>query len=358
MAVPWFQGEDMVSFTEEEIMKKRIFAWVLAALTLVSLSGCQSNTSESQTAGQTGGAETESAAPASASADAKKIGVLQQVQHPALDRANEGFVAALKEAGIDYTIDQQNAGGEPSAAQTIASKLVNDKDDLIFTIGTTASQAVAGLTEDIPIVVCAVTDPAESGLVDSNEKPGKNVTGASDKTPIKEQIALLTKLLPEAKNVGILYCTAEPNSALQAKDAMEAIGEKGLTGAEYTVSNSNEIQSVVESMVGKVDVIYVPTDNVIAAGMSTVSMIATEEHKIPIIGAEVAHVENGALATYGIDYFELGKLAGQQAVAILEKGEKPAEMPIAYLDQAKCKLEINEEVAKQLGIDTTAVSVE
>ena len=301
--------------------------------------------------------ESKTEASSEASANAKKVGILQYVQHPALDKANEGFVAALTEAGIDVAIEQQNAGGEQSAAQTIANKLVNDKKDLILAIATPAAQAVAGVTSDIPVVITAVTDPAASGLVESNDAPGGNVTGSSDLTPVADQIELLTKLLPKAKNVGILYCTAEANSKLQADMAMEALKGKGLNGIEYTVSSSNEIQTVVESMVGKVDAIYVPTDNVIAAGMTTVAMIATTEHKIPIIGAEAAHVENGALATYGIDYFEVGKLAGEQAVEILN-GKSPADIPIAYLPKDRCKLTINEEVASELGIDTSNISMD
>ena len=329
-------------------MKKDILTIAMAMLLGVSLMACGTKTDNTNRAGE---------ASSEVSADAKKIGILQYVQHPALDKANEGFVAALKEAGIEVSIEQQNAGGEQSAAQTIANKLVNDKKDLILAIATPAAQAVAGVTSDIPVVITAVTDPAESGLVESNDAPGGNVTGSSDLTPVAEQIELLTKMLPKAKNVGILYCTAEANSKMQAEMAMDALKAKGLTGVEYTVSSSNEIQTVVESMVGKVDAIYVPTDNVIAAGMTTVAMIATTEHKIPIIGAESAHVENGALATYGIDYFEVGKLAGEQAVEILN-GKSPAEIPIAYLPKDRCKFTANEEVAKELGIDTSNISMD
>lgn len=329
-------------------MKKNILTIAMAMLLGASLMACGSKADNTNS---------KAVSSSEVSADAKKIGVLQYVQHPALDKANEGFVAALEEAGIEVDIEQQNAGGEQSAAQTIANKLVNDKKDLILAIATPAAQAVAGATTDIPVVITAVTDPAASGLVESNDEPGGNVTGSSDLTPVADQIELLTKLLPEAKNVGILYCTAEANSKLQAEMAMDALKEKGLTGVEYTVSSSNEIQTVVESMVGKVDAIYVPTDNVIAAGMTTVAMIATTEHKIPIIGAEAAHVENGALATYGIDYFEVGKLAGEQAVEILN-GKSPADIPIAYLPKDKCKLTINEEVAKELGIDTSSISMQ
>ena len=329
-------------------MKKNILTIAMAMLLGASLMACGSKADNTNSKADSS---------SEVSADAKKIGVLQYVQHPALDKANEGFVAALEEAGLEVDIEQQNAGGEQSAAQTIANKLVNDKKDLILAIATPAAQAVAGVTSDIPVVITAVTDPADSGLVESNDAPGGNVTGSSDLTPVADQIELLTKLLPEAKNVGILYCTAEANSKLQAQMAMDALKEKGLNGVEYTVSSSNEIQTVVESMVGKVDAIYVPTDNVIAAGMTTVAMIATTEHKIPIIGAEAAHVENGALATYGIDYFEVGKIAGEQAVEILN-GKSPADIPIAYLSKDKCKLTINEEVAKELGIDTSNISME
>lgn len=283
-----------------------------------------------------------------------KIGVLQLVQHEALDASNKGFFAALDDEGISYTADQQNAGGEVSSASTIADKLVNDKDDLIFAIATPAAQAVAGVTNDIPIVITAVTDPAKSGLVNSNEKPGKNVTGTSDLTPVKEQIKLLKDLLPEAKKVGMLYSSAEANSALQIEMAHEAAKEQGLEYEDYSVSSLNEIQSVVESMVGKVDAIYVPTDNMIASGMSTVSMIATE-NKIPIIGAEVAHVNNGALATYGINYYELGYLAGKQAAKILRDGANPADMPIEYLPAEKCEFAVNEDVANALNIDVSSI---
>ena len=332
-------------------MKRRILGIVMAMLLGTSLMACGSKADNANSS------ESKTEASSEASANSKTVGIQQYVQHPALDKANEAFVAALNGAGVDVAIEQQNAGGEQSAAQTIANKLVNDKKDLILAIATPAAQAVAGVTSDIPVVITAVTDPAASGLVESNDAPGGNVTGSSDLTPVADQIELLTKLLPKAKTVGILYCTAEANSKLQADMAMEALKEKGLNGVEYTVSSSNEIQTVVESMVGKVDAIYVPTDNVIAAGMTTVAMIATTEHKIPIIGAEAAHVENGALATYGIDYFEVGKLAGEQAVEILN-GKSPADIPIAYLPKDRCKLTINEEVASELGIDTSNISMD
>ena len=283
-----------------------------------------------------------------------KIGVIQYVQHEALDAANEGFFAALDDAGIKYEVDQQNASGDQTACQTISEKLVNDQDDLILAIATPAAQAVVGVTEEIPVLVTAVTDPAESGLVASNEAPGGNVTGTSDLNPVKEQIELLTKLLPDAKKVGILYCSAESNSKIQGDMAVAACEEAGLEAEVYTVASSNEIQQVVESMVGKVDCIYAPTDNIIAAGMATVGMVATENN-LPVICGESGMVNKGGLATYGIDYYELGYMTGEMAVDILVNGKNPAEMPIGYLSAEKCKFTGNEENAAALGIDLSVV---
>ena len=285
----------------------------------------------------------------------RKIGVLQLTEHPALDASNKGFVDALDEAGITYNIDQQNAQNDQSACQTIAHKLVNDGNDLILAISTPAAQAVAGATDEIPIIGTAITDFASAGLVQSNDKPGKNVTGSSDLTPVADQFDLLVKLLPQAKTVGVLYCTAESNSDVQVKLADQAAANHGLKLVRYSVSSSNEIQQVVESMVGKVDVVYTPTDNTIAAGMTTVTMIAND-NKLPTICGEEGMVDNGGLATYGINYEELGKLAGQMAVKILKGESKPADMAIAHLDASKCTLKTNEETAKKLGIDLSVLN--
>lgn len=315
------------------------------------MTGCSSKTEETTAAGTT---EAEKNTEVASSEETFKIGVLQLTQHTALDQANEGFFAALDEAGVDYTADQQNASGEQANCLTIAEKLVNDKNDLILAIATPAAQAVAGVTEEIPILLTAVTDPAESGLVNENENPGVNVSGTSDLTPVKEQIELLHELLPEAKNVGLLYCSAESNSELQIAMAKEACDAIGLTCEEYTVPSSNEIQSVVESMVGKVDAIYTPTDNTIAAGMSTVAMVAND-NKIPIICGEVGMVEAGGLATYGLDYYQLGYMAGEQAIDILVNGADVSTMPIGYLPAERCELAVNKTTAETLGIDISGL---
>ena len=283
-----------------------------------------------------------------------KIGVLQLTEHGALDQANEGFVAALDDAGLSTDIDQQNAQNDQSACQTIAAKLVNDGDDLIYAIGTPAAQAVAGATSDIPIVGSAITDYAESGLVASNEEPGGNVTGSSDLTPVADQIELLQQLIPDAKTVGILYCSAESNSEVQVKMAEEALDAAGIAHERYSISSSNEIQQMVESMVGKVDAIYAPTDNTIAAGMATVSMVANDNGLPVIVGCDTM-VEDGGLASYSINYYDLGYKAGEMAVEILTEGADPAEMPITYLSSDECSLIVNQNTADALGIDVSGL---
>ena len=283
-----------------------------------------------------------------------KIGVNQLVRHDALDASYKGFVDALKEAGYiegeNIEIDYQIAQNDQATANTIATKLVNDGCDLILAIATPAAQAVANATKDIPILVTAVTDPAGSGLVESNEKPGGNVSGTSDLTPVRKQIELITKFLPDAKKVAVLYCSAESNSKIQVEMAKEAAKEFNLEVIEATVSNTNEIEQVVQSLVGKVDAIYAPTDNTIATGMPTVAMVANS-NKLPVFCGEEGMVNNGGLATYGIDYYRLGWLTGEQAVKILRKEADTATMPIAYLPDDEYTLTVNEEVAKQLGIE-------
>ena len=314
-------------------MKKRVVAAMAAAVMAMSaLTGCGA-----------GGKDT------------VKIGVIQLTEHVALDASYQGFVDGLAEAGYvdgeNIVIDFNNAQGDQSNCTTIAQKLVNDKSDLILAIATPAAQACAAQTSDIPILITAVTDPASSGLVASNEAPGGNVTGTSDLTPVAEQMKLLTRLLPEAKTVGILYCSSEDNSIFQADIAKAEVEKLGLSWVEATVSNTNEIVSVVESLVSKVDVIYSPTDNMMAEGMAAVTSVATQ-NGVPCIVGEEGMVENGGLATYGLDYYNLGKQTAAMAVSVIKGEKKPADMPIEYLTE--CTLAINEDTAKALGIEIPA----
>lgn len=279
-----------------------------------------------------------------------KIGIVQFVQHDALDKATKGFKDGLKEAGYEegknITFDEQNAQGDLSNCETIASKLINDKVNLIFANATPAAQAVAAKTTDIPILITSVTDPKSAGLVESNEMPNTNVTGTSDLTPIKDQVAMIKDILPNAKKVGLLYNNSEDNSLFQAEIAKEAFKEYGLEYTEFTVSDTTQVQSVTESMIGKVDVVYTATDNLIAENITTATQVLNE-NKVPLIVGEASQVEKGALITKGIDYYTLGKKTAEQAVKVLQ-GADPKTLPIAYVPAET--ITVNQTTAELLGI--------
>lgn len=338
---------------------KRVLSLLLSVMLVATLVSCGG---KNETASAKGDASSDAKAESSAlvnpnrpdpEANMKKtykIGTLQLVQHDALDASYKGFVDYLNEKGIKYTMDFQNASGEQSACETIAEKFANDDLDLCYAIATPAAQSIVAHLDKVPIVASAVTDPAASGLCESNENPRGNLTAASDLTPVDAQFDLLVELLPNAKKVGILYCSAEANSKIQANMAIESAKKRNLEAIEKTVVTSNDIQTVVESMVGEVDVVYIPTDNVISAGFATVATICNE-NKLPTIVGEEGMVDKGGLATYGIDYYSLGKLAGKMAESILINKIKPGDMPVRYLDQNSCTRKINEETAKLLGIE-------
>ncbi len=277
------------------------------------------------------------------------IGVVQLAEHAALSSANEGFMAALNENGFGpdrVTVDYQNAQGDQSNLKTISERFVQNEVDLILAIATPAAQSVANETSDIPILITAVTDPAESQLVNSNENPGTNVSGTSDLTPVKEQFDLMKKILPEAKTVGILYNSSEANSEIQAKIAEEYAEELNLNYELATVTGTNDITQAVQSVIGKIDVLYIPTDNTIASAIATVSSIANE-NKVPTIVGEAALVEGGGLATIGIDYYDLGYQTGMMAIDVMN-GADIATMPIQYV--ASPKICVNLDTAKEIGI--------
>ena len=280
-----------------------------------------------------------------------KIGVLQLIEHNALDSAYKGFVDGLKEAGYEdgknIIIDYQNAQGEQANCITIGQKFINDKSDLILAIATPAAQAIANMTKDIPILITAVTDPADSKLVGDNNAPGGNVTGTSDLTPVEAQIELLKEIIPNVKTVGLLYCSSEQNSVFQINIAKKKLDAMGIKYIDIAISNLNEIQQVIQNIIGKVEAIYTPTDNMIANGMATVALM-TEPAKLPVICGEGGMTMLGGTATYGINYYELGKLTSTQAVSILKGDKKTSEMPIEYLQ--KFDLVVNTNMIESIGL--------
>lgn len=283
------------------------------------------------------------------------IGIIQYVTHDALDAAREGFIAALHDNGYvdgeNISLDVQNAQADQANLSTIADRFVANNASLVLAIATPAAQAMAGKTTTIPILGTAVTDYVVARLADSNETPGGNVSGTSDMNPVADQIDLLQKLVPNAKTVGVIYTSSEDNSVLQAKLAREAIEARGLTYTEVTVTNTNDVQQAMQDIVGRCDVVYIPTDNVMASAMPIVYGVTTES-KTPTICGEASMVNNGGLATLGINYRDLGYQTGLMAVKLLKGEAEISTMPIETA--TGFDFAINGQVAQEIGLTIPA----
>lgn len=314
-------------------MKKGIVLVLLVALMSFGLTGCgKTDTSKS------------------ASQKNVKIGIIQIVEHPALDSARKGFLDELKAKGYvegkNLTVDYQNAQGEQATLQTISNKFAQDKPDLVLAVATPSAVAMANASKDIPILITAVTDPVSAKLVSSMSKPGTNVTGTTDMNPVKEQLKIIKDFIPNAKKVGIIYNSSEINSQVQAKIADQAAPGLGLQMVKVTVTTSTEVMQAAQSLVGRVDAVYLPTDNMVISSLAAVLKVA-EDNKLPVFSAESDSVENGTIATVGIDYYKLGKMTADMAVRVL-KGEKPQDMAIQ--SQPGTQLVINEKAAARMGV--------
>lgn len=293
----------------------------------------------------------------SANEETVNVGILQLMDHESLNASREGFLDVLEEAGYvdgeNLSVDYQNAQGDQSNLQTMSERLSGDSD-LILAIATPAAVSLANLDQEKPILFTAITDPVDADLVESLEKPGGNLTGTTDAGPIEEQIDLLLSLISEGGKVGIIYNSSEPNSVIQGDQATAFIEAAGSKVVLKTVSSTNEVQQAMESLAGDVDGIYVPTDNTLASTMATVADVA-KANKLPVVTAFSENDSVSGLATYGIDYYELGRQTGEMALEIIENKANPATMPVESSDNLE--LIINEEMAEELGIDPTSISV-
>ncbi|MEW8976822.1 MAG: ABC transporter substrate-binding protein [Symbiobacterium sp.] len=285
-----------------------------------------------------------------------QIGLTQIVEHPALDATRQGIIDGLAEAGYvdgqNIKIEFQSAQGEPTVAQQIAEKFVADRKDLIIAIATRSAQAVVQATKNnpIPVVFSAVTDPVSAGLVSDLQKPGGHVTGTSDLVPVKVQMELFDRLGIQVKNLGVIYNAGEANSVALVEDIRDAADELGFTIVEAMVANAAEVQQAAQSLVGRVDGLYLITDNTLAQGVAAVIDIALGR-KIPAISSVESYVEQGALATLGLNYYLHGKLTAQTVVEVLE-GKNPGDVPVRYNEDLA--LMINTKTAEALGLDIPA----
>ncbi|EST90567.1 hypothetical protein T233_00311 [Vagococcus lutrae LBD1] len=279
------------------------------------------------------------------------VGVLQYISHPSLDEIYQGILTGLKEQGLEegknLKVVFQNGQGDQSKLNMMSQQLISEKPDVLIGIATPAAQALANATQEIPIVLGAITDPENAGLVSSNEHPGGNITGVSDQSPVEAQFDLLKLLLPATQRVGILISSAEDNAIVQAERAEASAKERGLTTKRYVAPSSNEINSIVSNMVREIDTLYIPTDNTIANNMSAVAQIATQAH-VPIIPSVASMVEEGGVATIGINQTDLGVQTGRMAADIILKNKNPGDMPIYVFSEGD--LIVNEEQLDSLGI--------
>lgn len=284
--------------------------------------------------------------------DVFRIGISQFITHQSLDATREGFVDELAKQGYvegkNIEIDLQNAQGEQRNLKTISQQLA-ESSDVVLAIATPSAQSLANTTQTTPVIFSAVTDPVSAKLVESREHPGGNVTGTSDQSSdaISTQINLIKKVLPKAKTIGILYTQSEPNSVVQKDEAKRLLEEKGFTVVEKTILDSNNVKVAAESLMAEVDMVFVPTDNIISSTMETVKQVSIK-HKVPVFGGSTEMVAVGGLYNYGTNYEELGRQTARMLVRVL-KGEKPENIAVELPE--KLELHTNQEMADALGID-------
>jgi len=310
---------------------KRVIALITITLMLLSLCACGAKQADDGT---------------------YHVGIVQLMQHVALDQATQGFQDALTEKlGDKVTFDVKLASGETTNCTTIVTKFVNDGVDLIMGNATPAVIAAKEATSTIPIIGTSVTDyvAPEAAIIASNDAPGGNVTGYSDMSDIAAHVELTKKLCPDAKTVAIIYCSAEPNSVIQGEQAKELYEAAGLATVTLTASDITTIASVVTAACDQADVIYIPTDNLFAENMESVKNIA-EPAKIPVITGEGGMAKAGGTASVAIDYYVLGYRAGEMAYEIMVNGADPATTPIGFMTAEDMELIINEENVAAIGL--------
>ncbi|MCT3489938.1 ABC transporter substrate-binding protein [Lactobacillus delbrueckii subsp. lactis] len=283
--------------------------------------------------------------PAAQKSKEVRVGVLTLMRHPALDEIYRGYKAGLAKSGYKVKIDYQNANNDQSNLKTMAEKLVNSQDQVLFGITTPSSQALANATKKKPIVLGAVTDPKGAGLVKNNKRPGGNITGVSDRAPIKQQLKLIQRFLPRLKTLGIIYTSSDSSAVSGYKQIVSYCKQMGINYKAYSISNSNDLNQVSQQMLTQVDAVIVPTDNTIAGAMQTLVKNANAAEK-PVFPAAGTMVKDGGLATYSVDQYQLGLIGAKMTVQILQ-GKKPGNMAIRYVEHGTPYLNLKE--AKKLG---------
>ena len=321
-------------------MKKAVSLMMAAAMTM-GLAACGSSASTDTAASTADAASTteaaESTADSAAAADGKvyNVGICQLVQHEALDAATQGFKDALVEKLGEGNVkfDEQNASGDSANCATIVNGFVSNGVDLILANATAPLQAAAQATADIPVLGTSVTDYATAlDISDWTGTVGNNISGTSDLAPLDQQAAMIQELFPDAKSVGLLYCSAEPNSVYQADVVKAALEEAGVTVNVYTFADSNDVATVTATACDECDALYIPTDNTAASCTEAINNVALPAG-VPIIAGEEGICRGCGIASLSISYFDLGYATGEMAYEILVEGADPATMQIRFAPQ-------------------------
>lgn len=260
--------------------------------------------------------------------DTYKIGLFQVAHHVVLDAMTKEFQDTLsKEFPGKIIFDLQIPEGDSGKTEQMAAKFATGNYDLVFVLGTNPAQSLSKKTNKTPIVLGAVTDPQKAGLVDSWDKPGRNITGTSDLSPISAQLDYLLQAIPNAKHIGIIFNPSEDNSKIIVKKFEEECAKKGLSAVKVTIASPNEVRQTLISLVGKVDALYAPTDATVQSAFGALAKVANEV-KIPIFNCDEGTAKNGAFFSVGFDYKDLGKISAEMAIKILKDKQQPATMPI------------------------------
>ena len=313
---------------------KKMLALTVAAAMAVGLTACSGSSAGTETEAATEAATQEEAASSedSAAADGETytVGICQLVQHDALDAATQGFMDAITDAlGEDaVTFDLQNAQGDSNTCSTIINSFVSNDVDLILANATAPLQAAAAATSDIPVLGTSVTDYATALEIDNwTGTVGTNVSGTSDLAPLDQQAAMIKELFPEAKKVGLLYCTAEPNSVYQCDTIEGYLKDEGYEVERYAFNDTNDVTSVTQTACDNADVIYIPTDNTAASNTEAIANVVLPA-KVPVVAGEEGICKGCGVATLSISYYDLGYTTGQMAAKILTEGADVTTMPV------------------------------
>lgn len=281
-----------------------------------------------------------------------KFGISQIVEHPALDATRKGFIDQLEEQGYKSGSKAEylykNAQNNRAVSGQIARHLVGEKVDLILAISTPSAQDAAAATQEIPILFAAVTDPVAARLVKSLEQPGGNVSGTTDRSPVTQQLAVIREIVPKAKTIGTVFNSGEVNSVASVKDIKSEAAKLGMTVVEAPATSSSAVKMAAESLVGRVDVIHIPTDNTVVLALESVIKVC-QDNKIPLFAADVESVGRGAIAALAVDYYKLGRQTGAMAARIIEGTVRVSELPVEF--QKELLLHINPKQAKKMGVD-------